>query len=90
MVTERDVEYIGMLADIAIAREELAEFTVSFNRILEYFDILDKVTVEEDGGDSAIVNVFREDDVIPSLSPEEALSNAGETEDGFFRAPRVM
>lgn len=89
MITERDVEHIGMLADIAILREELEEFTASFNKILEYFDILDQVTGDEtDEGLS--VNVFRKDEVVPSLAQKEVLSNAKETEDGFFRAPRVM
>jgi aspartyl-tRNA(Asn)/glutamyl-tRNA(Gln) amidotransferase subunit C len=89
MITERDVEHIGMLADIAILREELEEFTASFNRILEYFDILDQVTGNEKD-EGIAVNVFREDEVVPSLPPEDVLSNAKETEDGFFRAPRVM
>ncbi|MCQ8894210.1 MAG: Asp-tRNA(Asn)/Glu-tRNA(Gln) amidotransferase subunit GatC [Methanolinea sp.] len=89
MITERDVEHIGTLADIAILREELEEFTTSFNKILEYFDILDQVRGEGTGEEGA-ANVFREDEVITSLSQDEVLSNAGETEDGFFRAPRVM
>ena len=89
MITEKDVEHIGMLADIAILREELGEFTASFNRILEYFDILDQVTGDETD-EGVAFNVLREDEVVPSLSPQDVLSNAKETEDGFFRAPRVM
>ncbi len=89
MITERDVEHIGMLADIAILRDELEEFTTSFNRILEYFDILDLVTGDGENEETSF-NVFREDDVAPSLSQDEALSNAKDTEEGFFRAPRVM
>jgi len=89
MITERDVEHIGMLADIAILRDELEEFTTSFNRILEYFDILDQVTGDGEN-EEAMFNVFREDEAAPSLSREETLSNAKDTEEGFFRAPRVM
>lgn len=89
MITERDVEHIGMLADIAILRDELEEFTVSFNRILEYFDILDQVSSKGEN-EEPLFNVFREDEVAPSLSQKEALSNAKDTEEGFFRAPRVM
>jgi len=89
MITERDVEHIGMLADIAILREELEGFTASFNRILEYFDILDQVTGAGEGEERSF-NVFREDEVEPSLSRDDVLSNTLETEDGFFRAPRVM
>jgi aspartyl-tRNA(Asn)/glutamyl-tRNA(Gln) amidotransferase subunit C len=89
MVSERDVEHIAELADIGIIKEELDDFTVQFNRILDYFDILD--TIEGNTGyEPDQYNVLREDVVRPSLSQEDALKNAGETEDGFFRAPRVM
>ena len=89
MITERDTEHIAQLADIAIHREELASFTSRFNEILEYFDLLDQVEMTEESGEKAY-NIFREDEVVPSLSQEEALSNTTAPEEGFFRAPRVM
>jgi len=36
-----------------------------------------------------LVNVMRTDEVNESLSQEEALQNAPETEDGFFKGPSV-
>ncbi len=89
MVSERDIEHIAELADIGIIKEELAEFTGQFNRILDYFDILDTVE-ESDGYKQDGYNVLREDVACPSLLQEDALKNAGDTEDGFFKAPRVM
>ena len=38
---------------------------------------------------SELVNVMRPDEVHESLSQDEALSNAPETEDGFFKGPSV-
>lgn len=89
MVSENDVEHIAELADIGISREEVAEFTGQFNEILDYFDILDQVEAAV-AWEQDLANIFREDEIEPSLSQEEVLSNARETEDGFFRAPRVM
>ncbi len=89
MVAEKDVLHIAGLADIGIIKEELDEFTVQFNKILDYFDILDSVEGTS-GYEQERFNVLREDVARPSLSQEEALKNAGETEDGFFKAPRVM
>ncbi len=89
MVSDKDVEHIAQLADIGITKDDLREFTVQFNAILDYFDILDGVTGEEQGDDS-LCNVLREDDGTPSLPQEDVLGNAGSTEDGFIRAPRVM
>lgn len=89
MVSDKDVEHIAQLADIGISKDDLREFTVQFNAILNYFDILDGVTGEEQGEES-LCNVLREDDAAPSLSQEDVLENAGSTEDGFIKAPRVM
>ncbi len=89
MITEKDVEHIGELADIGIDTTELATFTGQFNAIVEYFDVLDRVK-----GDTAVTrdlyNILREDEVEPSLSQEEVTRNAGAQEDGYIKAPRVM
>ncbi len=89
MITERDVEHIAQLADIAISREELEEFTPRFNQILEYFDLLDQVEGTT-GQQQDRFNIFREDIVEPSLPREEVIAIAPESEDGFIKAPRVM
>ena len=89
MATEHEVTHIAGLADIGMSPEELAPFTHQFNAILDYFDILDRVS-----GDTAVTrdlfNIMREDLVEPSLPREEVLQNAAAQEDGFIRAPRVM
>ena len=89
MITERDIEHIAELADIGISKEEISEFTSQFNAILDYFEILN--TVEgESAPESGMVNVFREDEPRPSLPQKKVLENAGSTENGFIKAPRVM
>ncbi|HOB18825.1 MAG TPA: Asp-tRNA(Asn)/Glu-tRNA(Gln) amidotransferase subunit GatC [Candidatus Methanoculleus thermohydrogenotrophicum] len=89
MITENDIEHIAELADIGISKDEVPEFTIQFNAILEYFAVLD--TVEGEGvPDAGPTNVFREDEPRPSLPQEAVLANAGSTEDGFIKAPRVM
>jgi aspartyl-tRNA(Asn)/glutamyl-tRNA(Gln) amidotransferase subunit C len=89
MATELEVKHIAELADVGINAEELGTFTHQFNAILEYFDVLDRVS-----GDTAVTrdlyNVMREDVVEPSLPQDEVLRNAAAKEDGFIRAPRVM
>lgn len=89
MIDEKDVRHIAELADVRVTDGELKKFTSQFNTILEYFDILDSV----EGKAHEIAercNVFREDEVCASLTQEELLSNASETEEGFFKAPKVM
>ena len=89
MITERDIEHIAELADIGISKDEVPAFTTQFNAILDYFKVLDTV-VDESTPAAGIFNVFREDEPRPSLSQQDALANAGSTEDGFIKAPRVM
>jgi aspartyl-tRNA(Asn)/glutamyl-tRNA(Gln) amidotransferase subunit C len=89
MITERDVEHIAQLADIAISREELEQFTPQFNQILDYFDLLDQVEGTSETQHDQF-NVFREDIVEPSLPGDEVLAIAPDSEDGFIKAPRVM
>jgi len=89
MVTKEEVENIGKLADITIEKEKLSGFTGQFNNILEYFDMLDRVDMDETE-EPDLYNVLREDEVTPSFTQEEALENAGETEEGFIMAPKVM
>jgi aspartyl-tRNA(Asn)/glutamyl-tRNA(Gln) amidotransferase subunit C len=89
MITEKEIEHIAELADIRISKEEISEFTSQFNAILDYFEILN--TVEgESAPESGMVNVFREDEPRPSLPQKKVLENAGSTENGFIKAPRVM
>lgn len=89
MVTENDVQHIAALADVGIGDEEPGAFTHQFNAIIEYFDILDRVEGSEEIPRDRY-NIFREDEVEPSLSQDEVLRNAPATEDGFIKAPRVM
>ncbi len=89
MIEEKDVEHIAELADIGMERSELAEFTAQVNEILDYFGVLDQAWTEA-SSEVEEYNIFRDDEPAGSLSQEDVLANAKETEDGFFRAPRVM
>ncbi len=89
MITSEDVRKISKLADVGIDDSEISEFTAQCSGILNYFAILD-------GLDQDVpfirerYNVLRDDEVCPSLTQEESLQNAGHTEKGYFKAPRVM
>ena len=89
MASEQEVHHIAELADVGINGEELGTFTHQFNAILEYFDVLDRVSGET-AVTSDLCNVMREDETEPSLPQEDVLRNAAAQEDGFIKAPRVM
>jgi aspartyl-tRNA(Asn)/glutamyl-tRNA(Gln) amidotransferase subunit C len=88
MIVKSDVNHIAQLACIELDDEDLQEFTIQLNTILEYFEELDDVEAEltQEGGE----NVLRADNTTPSLSQQEALSNAPRVDSGYFRGPRIL
>ena len=82
-----EVQHVADLARVDLADAERDEFTEQFADILEYFAALDEVP--EVDSDPELVNVMRADEVEDGLSQDEALQNAPETEDGFFKGPSV-
>ena len=86
-VDAEEVRHVAELARVRLADDEVDEFAAQFGDILEYFDALDEVPEVE--REEELVNVMRPDEVHEGLSQEEALSNADETEDGFFVGPKV-
>jgi len=88
MIVKTDVNHIAQLACIELDDEDLQEFTIQLNTILEYFEELDDVEAEltQEEGE----NVLRADNITPSLSQQEALSNAPRVDSGYFRGPRIL
>jgi aspartyl-tRNA(Asn)/glutamyl-tRNA(Gln) amidotransferase subunit C len=82
-----EVRHVADLARVGLDDEEVERFTDQFADILDYFETLDEVPEIEREAD--LVNVMRPDEEHESLSQEEALANAPETEDGYFKGPNV-
>jgi aspartyl-tRNA(Asn)/glutamyl-tRNA(Gln) amidotransferase subunit C len=86
-VDEAEVRHVAELARVHLDDDEVEEFAAQFADILSYFDALDEVPEVE--GETDLVNVMRPDETREGLTQEEALANAPETEDGYFKGPRV-
>lgn len=92
-IQKEEVEYVAHLARLEFGEEETEKFTLQLNDILTY---IDKLNQAETAGVSpmthamSLVNAFREDAVIPSLSNESSLANAPETRGSSFRVPKVI
>jgi aspartyl-tRNA(Asn)/glutamyl-tRNA(Gln) amidotransferase subunit C len=82
-VTKKDVEYIAELAKLKFKDEELEKFTEQLNE-------LDTTNVEPLSHPVEGSNVFREDVVKPSIDREEALKNAPDRSELFFKVPKVI
>ncbi|WP_115865279.1 Asp-tRNA(Asn)/Glu-tRNA(Gln) amidotransferase subunit GatC [Halorussus litoreus] len=82
-----EVRHVADLARVGLDDEEVERFTDQFADILDYFETLEEVPEVDREAD--LVNVMRADEVRDSLTQEEALANASETEDGYFKGPNV-
>jgi aspartyl-tRNA(Asn)/glutamyl-tRNA(Gln) amidotransferase subunit C len=86
-------EHIARLAHLELSKAELEKFTGQMNSILGNFAQLAEINVdnvEPTNHPMEVINVFREDKPLPSLSQEEALQNAPKKEEGFIKAPRIV
>ena len=86
-VDDAEVRHVASLARVDLDDEEVELFAEQFADILEYFDALDEVP--ETDAEEELDNVMRPDEVREGLTQEEALRNAPETEDGYFKGPKV-
>jgi aspartyl-tRNA(Asn)/glutamyl-tRNA(Gln) amidotransferase subunit C len=93
MAGDFDVKYVAHLARIALSREEQEKFGAQLSNILGYIDKLNQLDVsgiEPTAHAVPLVNVFRADEVRPSLSNEEALRNAPASANGLFMVPKIV
>jgi len=86
-VDPEEVRHVASLARVELADDDVDRFTEQFADILTSFEALDEVPEIE--REEELANVMRPDERHEGLSQEEALANAPETEDGYFKGPRV-
>ncbi len=92
-VTIKDVEHIAELARLKFNERELDNFTHQLNEILSYVEKLNELDTENVEPLSHPVensNIFREDEVKPSVNREDALRNAPDKNEVFFKVPKVI
>lgn len=94
MALERkDVEHVAHLARLHLTEEELGRFHKQLDNILQYVEKLNEADtsgVEPLAHAAPAGNVFREDEVKPSLERSAALAEAPDSDGYVFRVPRII
>ncbi len=88
-----EVAHLAMLARLDVTDSELDRYAAQLDQILHAVDRVSEVAVDDVPAMShpqPMVNVFRDDQVAPSLSQEQSLSAAPAVEDERFRVPRIL
>jgi len=88
-----DVGYVAELARLELTDDEKALFQSQLDGIVGYVEKISEVDV--DGVEPmmhghALVNVFREDEVRPSMDREAALANAPARTGDEFLLPKIV
>jgi aspartyl-tRNA(Asn)/glutamyl-tRNA(Gln) amidotransferase subunit C len=92
-ITRDDVEYVARLARLELTPEEIDLFTGQLGDILEHADDIEALDVGDippTAHPLPIVNVYRADEVVPSVDRDEVLAQAPAAVSGQFRVPPVL
>ena len=93
MPVEIDIEHVARLARLELTDDERARLREQLGVILEAAAKVSEVATDDVPPTAYAIarsNVLRPDEITPSLTIEEVLSNAPEVEDDRFKVPRVV
>jgi len=92
-ITKELILHIAELAHLKLRDDEIEKMYQDLNQILEYVDKLNEINTEEVEPLShplPVINVLREDKLQVSIEREEALRNAPDATEEFFKVPKVI
>ncbi len=92
-VTVKDLDMAALLSRLEVPEAEKETHVRQLDAFLQYVDNLSSVpteNVEPLAHVLPLCNVFREDEVRPSLDRALALSTAPLQEDGYFKVPKIL
>jgi aspartyl-tRNA(Asn)/glutamyl-tRNA(Gln) amidotransferase subunit C len=102
-VSEQDVDRVAELANLELTASEKAQMLRDLNSVLGYFAQLNELDtssvppmtqvadhVAEGKAREAMTPHLRPDEIAPSLSREQVMACAPDTDGVFFRVPKVI
>ena len=92
-IEKKEVRHIARLSRLSLGEEEIELYSGQLSSILEYVEKLSEPDTKDVEPTSHIIemkNVMREDANRESLSPDEALANAPDRKDDFYRVPKII
>ena len=92
-ITRETVQKIARLANLTLSDSEQVLYTEQLEKIVEYvhkLQELDTTGVPQTTHALPLQDVWREDEVKPSIDRDEVLSEAPDPVDGCFRVPRII
>ena len=88
-----DIKHVAKLANLPLSKDEEGKLGKQLEETLKYIESLNEIdtkNVEPTDHVTGQENVLREDKTAPSLSQDEALSNAKSKHSGMFKVKAVL
>jgi len=92
-ISKKEVEHVALLARLSLSEDEKEKFAKQLSQILEHAGKIAELDTKDIKPTSHVLpvkNVFRKDEEKPSLSKEDALSNAPAKEEGMIKIPKIV
>ena len=92
-ISREEVEKVSLLARLQLSDAELDTMTTQLGGILRYMELLGELeteSVEPMAHALDLADVFRDDQVRPSLDRQAALANAPKHDGECYRVPAVL
>lgn len=90
---EMDIRYVAHLARLQLSEAEMATISAQLKDVLAYVEKLNELdvsNVEPTAHATPLSNVWRADEVRPSIDPERILKNAPEQSRDLFIVPKIL
>jgi aspartyl-tRNA(Asn)/glutamyl-tRNA(Gln) amidotransferase subunit C len=92
-LTREELDHVAMLARLELDEAARQRLSDQLGRVLKYIEKLNELdtsNVVPLSHPGELANVFRPDEVRPSLPLDQVLANAPDQARGCFRVPRVI
>lgn len=92
-INNDQVKHVANLARLEITDAEASKFATQLEAILNYANQLEEVNTTDINPTLHVLdlqNVLRDDVATETLTQEEVLKNAPDTEDGQFKVPSIL
>lgn len=92
-IDEAQVRRVALLSRLELSDREVAQFSTQLSDIVAYIEKLNELdteNVEPLAHCLPVKNVLREDVPGPSLTNEQALANAPQRQDEYFKVPKIL
>lgn len=92
-IDETQVRRVALLSRLELSEGEIAQFSTQLSDIVAYIEKLNELDTEQVEPLAhclPVHNVLREDVPRPSLTHDQALANAPQRQDEYFKVPKIL